>query len=119
MTVAGSALIGIGSALLALAGIGIIKLPDIFSRMHAGTKASAFGLSLVLAGSALLLAEPLAGAKFALAIVFQLLTAPVAAHVIGRAAYLSGIPPWERTRHDELRDRLPGPEDPTPGGDDH
>lgn len=113
MTLAGEVLIGAGVALLVLAGVGLLRLPDVFSRMHAATKASSLGLACVLVGTALHLSGPGATAKLVAALVFQFLTAPVAAHVIGRAAYMSGVPLWEGTLYDEL---APGAEQ-RPGDD--
>lgn len=113
MIVLGEILIVFGVALILLAAIGILRLPDVFSRMHAGTKAASLGLAFVLTGVALLLPGPATGIKVALAIFFQFWTAPVAAHMIGRAAYRSGIRLWEGTRYDELRDRLEGDEQAT------
>ena len=81
----------IGGALLALAaGIGVLRFPDLLSRMHAGTKPQVLGLVLVLIGLSLRLRS--GGAVWALILValFQMLTAPVAAHLVGRAGYRTG-----------------------------
>jgi multicomponent Na+:H+ antiporter subunit G len=102
MTIAAYALISFGALLMLLAGIGVLRLPDVFSRMHAGTKAASLGLACVLAGIALVTPDAVARVKLVVAIVFQFLTAPVAAHLIGRAAYRSGVPLFEGTRFDEL-----------------
>ena len=101
MSVAADTLIGIGAVLMLLAGLGVLRLPDVFSRMHAGTKAASLGLACILVGVALEADAPTA-AKLVAAILFQFSTAPVAAHVIGRAAYRAGIPLWEGTLLDEL-----------------
>ncbi|QZN85541.1 monovalent cation/H(+) antiporter subunit G [Cellulomonas sp. C5510] len=81
----------LGGALLALAaGIGVLRFPDLLSRMHAGTKPQVLGLVLVLIGLSLRLRS--GGAVWALILValFQMLTAPVAAHLVGRAGYRTG-----------------------------
>ncbi|MEN1973713.1 MULTISPECIES: monovalent cation/H(+) antiporter subunit G [unclassified Cellulomonas] len=81
----------IGGALLALAaGVGVLRFPDLLSRMHAGTKPQVLGLVLVLIGLSLRLRS--GGAVWALILValFQMLTAPVAAHLVGRAGYRTG-----------------------------
>lgn len=85
-----------------IAGLGIIRLPDVYARMNATTKAAILGLALVLAGAAFLSPAGLTTGKLAVAIVLQLATAPIAAYVIGRAGYLSGAPLWEGTRWDDL-----------------
>ena len=95
----------IGAAFLLLAGVGVVRMPDVFTRMQAATKASTLGVGCVLLAVAVhfnelgIIMRALAG------IVFFLLTAPVTAHVIGRAAYFLGVPLWRGTTHDELRGR--------------
>jgi multicomponent Na+:H+ antiporter subunit G len=106
VTLAGQVLIGVGVGLTFLAAVGIVRLPDVLARMHAGTKAASLGLACVLLGAAMLVPSWSTFVKALLAIGFQLATAPVAAHVIGRAAYRSGAPLWRGTWIDELgRDR--------------
>ncbi|MDQ3991601.1 MAG: monovalent cation/H(+) antiporter subunit G [Actinomycetota bacterium] len=106
MRVIGNALVGVGSILMLLAAIGVLRLPDVFSRMHAATKSASLGLACILAGTAFLLPAPGAAFKLVVAIMFQLTTAPVAAHVIGRAAYRAGVPLWEGTLYDEMEERV-------------
>ncbi|AEE44476.1 monovalent cation/H(+) antiporter subunit G [Cellulomonas fimi] len=81
----------LGGSLLALAaGVGALRFPDLLSRMHAATKPQVLGLVLCLVGLALRLRS--GGAVWALVLVavFQMLTAPVAAHMVGRAGYRTG-----------------------------
>jgi len=82
----------VGVAFLLVAAIGVMRFQDPFMRMHAATKAGTLGAGLVVIFTALYMGEP--GAKLtALAIiVFLLGTLPVAAHLLGRAAYVSGAP---------------------------
>jgi monovalent cation/proton antiporter MnhG/PhaG subunit len=89
MSVAGKL---VGVAFLLVAAIGVMRFQDPFMRMHAATKAGTLGAGLVVIFTALYMGEP--GAKLtALAIiVFLLATLPVAAHLLGRAAYVSGAP---------------------------
>lgn len=103
MTIVAAFLIGAGVGFMVLAGVGLLRLPDVFARMHAATKSASLGVACVLGGSAILVPGPLADFKLILAIAFQFMTAPVAAHVIGRAAYRAGVPLWEGTRYDEWR----------------
>jgi multicomponent Na+:H+ antiporter subunit G len=102
MTVAVEILLLIGSGLMLLAAVGVVRLPDVFARLQAGTKAASLGLASVFAGVALIASGGVSVVKLVLAIAFQFATAPVAAHVIGRAAYLAGAPMWEGTVLDEL-----------------
>jgi multicomponent Na+:H+ antiporter subunit G len=74
-----------GAALVALAGVGVVRFPDLYARMHAATKAPTMGFLLIAAAAAVALGE--ARAKLALAVALILVTAPVAAHLVGRAAY--------------------------------
>lgn len=92
-----------GAAFALIAAIGVIRLPDVFIRMHATTKAGTLGCGLILVG----LAVQSGGdtgvlARAAAAIVFLFMTAPVAAHMIGRAAYRTGAPLASSTHVDEL-----------------
>lgn len=104
MTVAGNILVGLGALLTAVAGIGILRLPDVYARMHAATKASSLGLASIFAGTALLFPGLDVVVKLVLAIAFQFLTAPVASHMIGRAAYRAGVELWEESLYDDLAD---------------
>jgi multicomponent Na+:H+ antiporter subunit G len=79
----------IGSLLTVVAALGLIRLPDVFGRMHAATKPAVLGLLCVLAGAGLVLADPSSGARLALAAALQLITAPVAMHTVGRAVQRS------------------------------
>jgi len=95
-------LIGLGAALILLAGIGVVRLPDVLTRANAATKATGLGLAAILAGVAIEVGTTRAAVVLGLAIVVQFLTAPVSGHVIGRAAYRSGAPLWEGTHTDDL-----------------
>ncbi len=81
----------LGGALLAFAaGVGLIRFPDLLARMHSATKPQVLGLVLVLIGLALRLRSGPALWMLVLIAVFQLLTSPVAAHMVGRAGYRTG-----------------------------
>ncbi len=84
------------------AAVGVLRLPDILIRMHASTKAGTLGCGLILVAVALHFGEGGITARAIAAIVFLILTAPVAAHLIGRAAYRTGVPLWKGTVMDEL-----------------
>ncbi len=104
--VVASVLILTGVALGITAGLGLQRFPDVFARMHAATKPATLGLVLVLAGAAIRVQRPGDVAKLLLVIVLQFLTAPVGAHMIGRAAYRAGTELSPETSVDELaRDR--------------
>ena len=93
----------IGSFLMFLAGLGLLRLPDVFLRMSAATKASTLGAGFILVGAALYF-EDLGTTSRAIATVFfLLLTGPVAAHRIARAAYIDDVHLWDGTVRDDLR----------------
>jgi multicomponent Na+:H+ antiporter subunit G len=93
-----------GVALAVLAGLGLVRFPDVFSRMHAATKPATLGLLMVTVGAALQQEDRSNATKLLLVAAFQFLTAPVAAHMIGRAAYRSGTGDLDGLVVDELKD---------------
>ena len=74
-----------GGAFVLIAAIGIVRLPDLLTRMHASTKAGTLGSLLVLAGLAVFVGSAPVVSKVVATALFLLLTAPIAAHMIGRA----------------------------------
>lgn len=85
-----------------LAAVGILRLPDLLTRMHASTKAGALGIALMMIAMSVHFASLEIFAKAIAVILFIFMTAPVAAHAIGRAGYFVGVPVWEKTVKDEL-----------------
>jgi multicomponent Na+:H+ antiporter subunit G len=98
----GGLIIVIGALFSLIAGIGLFRLPDIFLRMHAATKAGTLGAGLVLVAIAIDSQDIGVVTRAIAGLIFLLLTAPVAAHLLGRAAYLSQAELWSKTRIDEL-----------------
>lgn len=94
----------VGGAFLLLAAVGLIRMPDLFSRMQAATKAATLGAGCMILAVAVYFSDVGVTVRSLLVIIFFFLTAPVAAHMIGRAAYFVGVPLWEGTLVDELRD---------------
>jgi multicomponent Na+:H+ antiporter subunit G len=99
---AAGVLILAGAFFMLVSALGVVRLPDLFMRMHAATKAGTLGAALVLFAAALLFGELAVTIKAVVVFLFLLLTAPVAAHVLGRAAYHAGVELWDRTTLDEL-----------------
>lgn len=85
-----------GLTLMALGSVGIVRLPDFFSRTHAASKVDTVGIVVVLLGIAVLEGFTLNAGKVLLAAVFISLTNPVAAHALARAALRQGFKPWRR-----------------------
>ena len=84
------------------AALGVMRLPDVLIRMHASTKAGTLGCGLILLAAAIHFAETAIVARALATIVFLMLTAPVGAHMIARAAYRAGVPLWRGMVVDEL-----------------
>jgi multicomponent Na+:H+ antiporter subunit G len=92
----------LGSLFCLVAALGVIRMPDTLTRMHAVTKAGSLGAGLVVLAHALFHQDPGIFLRAVSIIALLLLTAPVAAHIIARAAYRSNIPLSEHTWVDEL-----------------
>ncbi|MEW6307483.1 MAG: monovalent cation/H(+) antiporter subunit G [Bacillota bacterium] len=94
-------LLGLGVFFFAVGTLGLLRLPDVYTRMHATTKADTLGAGLVLLGLGARGGSPADLAKLGLLIVFVWLTSPTAAHVMARAAYRAGITPVAGTVNEE------------------
>ncbi len=92
-----------GAAFALLAALGVLRMPDVFTRMQASTKASTLGLACLLIGAAVQLGDFASVIRAVSIIAFVLLTTPVAAHVIARASYRADVPLWDGTVLDERR----------------
>jgi multicomponent Na+:H+ antiporter subunit G len=100
----------ISGALLSLAaGVGLLRFPDLLSRMHAATKPQVLGLLLILTGAALRLQNTIDITTLILVGIFQLATAPVAAHMVGRAVYRTRQVRTDLLVVDELAEDRPEP----------
>lgn len=91
MEVVASALIVAGALLSVLAAIGMLRFSDVFARMHAATKPATLGLILILTAAVLVLPDSRSITKLVLVILFQFITAPLGAHLIGRATFRSDV----------------------------
>lgn len=92
----------IGVAFVFISSIGIIKLPDLYTRVHASGKTGTLGIIGVLLAVAVHHGDLIAAAKMIALIAFFWLTAPVAAHMLDRAAYLTGVKCAPQTVQDDL-----------------
>lgn len=91
MTLAADFFLLLGAFFLFLGALGLVRMPDMYNRIQAGTKASTLGVLAVLLGVGL--HQPGWWAKLLLIAVFILLTSPVGSSTIARAAYLAGLRP--------------------------
>ncbi len=99
----------LGTFLIVVTGLGLLRFPDVFCRMHAAGKAGTLGMALLTLATVIAFAGTEDSVTFrgVLAIFFQFLTAPAATHLLARASYLCDYTLWERTAVDELRVFLP------------
>ncbi len=100
------ALLLIAGALFALvAALGILRLPDLYTRMHAASKAGTVGSGLLLLAAGLHSGEMAVFARALAGFVFFILTAPVAAHLLARAAHITGYRLGPDSTQDDLLGR--------------
>lgn len=108
LDVAGGVLLGVGVLLTVVAGIGLVRLPDVLTRMHAQAKPAVLGTLLVLAGVALVERSASLTAVVVVVAVLQLLTSPVGSTMLGHAAHLRRQHEGGITRRDDLAQGGPG-----------
>lgn len=98
----------LGGLLTLIAGIGMVRMPDFYLRMSVTTKAATLGIGFFMVAAALYFQDLSVTTKVAAIILFTFLTAPVGAHLIGRAAYILGVPMWKKSVMDDLKDQYKG-----------
>lgn len=103
MELIGSVVTLTGSILLFLGALGMVRMPDVYNRMQAGTKATTLGTILFLVGISLGHAECGCLGKITILIIFVLATNPVSSSVLARAAHVAGIKLTERSVKDDLK----------------
>lgn len=92
-----------GAFFMFVAAVGVVRMPDLFLRMSATSKSATLGAACMLLAAAVHFDDFGITTRAVATIAFLLLTAPVAAHRIGRAAYFLGVPLWRGTVRDDLR----------------
>ena len=100
MTAAGYALLVIGAAFCFLGGLGVLRMPDVYNRIQAGTKAVTLGTLSIIIGVALL--QPAWWPKLVALAGFVLLTSPVGSSTIARALLRVGVQPWKKSSPGEV-----------------
>jgi multicomponent Na+:H+ antiporter subunit G len=96
MSLIGDALLVIGAAFMFLGALGLLRMPDVYTRIQAGTKAVTLGSIAILLGIAV--HQPGWWPKLLLIGLFILLTSPLGSSTIARATHLSGLEPWQAAR---------------------
>lgn len=92
----------IGAIFILLAAVGVVRMPDIYLRISVTTKAATLGVGLVLVAASVYFADMSVTSRVIAIICFLFLTAPISAHMIGRAAYFTGTRLWKRSTMDDL-----------------
>ena len=95
-------LITLGTLFVLLAAIGMVRMPDTYLRISVTTKAATLGVGLLLVSSAIFFNDLSTTSRALVIILFVLLTAPVSAHLIGRASYFMGVKLWYKSVMDDL-----------------
>jgi multicomponent Na+:H+ antiporter subunit G len=103
VTVLAGVLILIGSLFTLASAVGVLRLPDLYSRMHAASKAGTVGSGLMLIALALHADDFAAVTRAIAGVIFFILTAPISAHLLAKAAYAVGYPMWEGSVADEMQ----------------
>ncbi|KAA9023985.1 monovalent cation/H(+) antiporter subunit G [Niallia endozanthoxylica] len=95
-----------GAVLCLIATFGVIRLPDVYTRNHAASKAATLGVMSILLGTFIYFyaLEGHFNSRLILGIVFLFMTSPVSGHLINRAAYYSGVKLWDKTVRDDLKE---------------
>ena len=91
-------LLGIGTLFLLIGAVGLIRLPDFFSRMHAAGLIDTLGAGLILVGLMIEAGWSLNLAKLVLILLFLLFTSPTSSHALAHAALVHGLKPWQHPK---------------------
>ena len=110
-----AATMALGTFLVLVASVGLVRFPDVFCRMHAAGKAGTMGISLIIVSSVICFAgvDNSILVRGLLAIFFQFLTTPTATHLLARSSYIRNYSLTDRTVVDELQGMIPSTPDET------
>jgi multicomponent Na+:H+ antiporter subunit G len=99
----------VGTFFMVVTGIGLVRFPDVYTRMHAAGKAGTVGVALLILAPTLFFAAdaPFVSVRGVMAIVFQFFTTPGATYLLAHASYVRSYPVHARTEIDELEHWLP------------
>jgi multicomponent Na+:H+ antiporter subunit G len=96
----------LGAVFILIASLGIYRMPDFYTRLSVTVKAATLGIGCILAAVAIYFPAFSVTAKVSAIIFFIFITSPVAAFLIARTAYVSGVDMWKNSVRDELKDAL-------------
>lgn len=91
-----------GALFILLAGVGIVRMPDTYLRMSVATKSTTLGVGLCLTALGVYFSEQMVTMRVLIIIIFIMITAPVSAHLMSRATYLSKNKLWDKSVCDDL-----------------
>jgi multicomponent Na+:H+ antiporter subunit G len=94
---------GLGAVFVLLAAIGLVRMPDLYLRISVTTKAATLGIGLLLGAAAIYFNEGAITTRVLAIVFFIILTAPIGAHLLGRASYFTNVPLWDRSKTDRLK----------------
>lgn len=100
--------ISVGVLFIVVTAIGLIRLPDLYTRTHAASKSATLGVMSILLGVFFhfWLIEDHMNARILLGILFIFITGPVGGHIMSRSSYIAGVKPWKGTVHDDLKEEI-------------
>jgi multicomponent Na+:H+ antiporter subunit G len=107
ITILTGVMLVIGALFALVASIGIVRLKDVYMRMHAASKAGTLGSGLMLIALAIYASDLGVTTRAVAGVVFFLLTAPISAHLLAKAAYAAGYRPCADTKQDALAEVFP------------
>ncbi|MCB1501967.1 MAG: monovalent cation/H(+) antiporter subunit G [Bauldia sp.] len=93
--IAGSVIVLLGTLFMIIGALGMVRMPDVFTRLHAASVSDTFGVGLILVGLILIGGLSLVSFKLAFLLAFLFLTGPVATHAVARAALDAGVKPLD------------------------
>lgn len=102
MTIAGAILLLAGSVFASLGALGILRFPDVYTRLHASSKAGPMGVGLMLLGAGVSTGEPWTILRTVIGLVFLILVSPVSSHLLARSAVKTGVKSRSTLSIDEL-----------------
>ena len=102
LKIAGALVTLVGSLFLFLGAVGIVRMPDLYNRMQAGTKATTLGTILTLLGIGIY--QPAWLGKMLILVIFVAITNPISSHALARAAHFAGLPLTKGSVCDTLAD---------------
>ena len=113
-----AALILVGSTFSLTASVGLLRLPDLYTRMHAASKAGTLGSCSVLLALAVHADDPAISLRALAGVLFFLLTVPISSHLLAKAAHSAGYRLWDGSERDDLKTVLEtGTGSTSPGAD--